>query len=100
MKVIKFLFLVFYVICFALSAKKVSKKQDLTDKEQIKQQLNQVLTPKYEYLVETRQKMENEGLTEEELRQLIKTVPELKFLNGYVDDLMKNQKDGKLQFNN
>ena len=50
MKTIKFLFLAFYVICFALLAKKYQKKQDLTNKEKIKQQLNEVLNTKYQYL--------------------------------------------------
>ena len=68
--------------------------------EEIKQQLNVLLEPKYDFLVEMRDKLENEGLTEDELRGVIQAVPELKYLDGYVDDLMQNQQDGKVGLNN
>jgi len=76
------------------------KPQEETPKEEIRQQLNDLLEPKYEFLLEMREKMQNEGLTEDELRGVIAAVPELQFLDSYVDDLMKKQDDGKLQFNN
>ena len=79
--------------------KRMPKTQDEAPKEELRQQLNDLLEPKYEFLLEMREKMQNEGLTEDELRGVIAAVPELKFLDSYVDELMEKQEDGKLQFN-
>ena len=76
------------------------KKLEKEEKEEIKQQLNDLLEPKYEFLLEMNEKMQNEGLTEEELREVIKAVPELQYVEEYVDDIMQNQQNGKVSLNN
>ena len=76
------------------------KKLEKEEKEEIKQQLNDLLEPKYEFLLEMNEKMQNEGLTEDELRGVIKAVPELQYVEEYVDDIMQNQQNGKVSLNN
>ena len=75
------------------------KKLEKEEQEEIKQQLNDLLEPKYEFLLEMNDKMQNEGLTEEELRGIIKAVPELQYVEEYVDDIMQNQQNGKVSLN-
>ena len=77
---------------------KKMKKPD--PKEQLKLQLNDLLEPKYEFLLEMKDKMQNQGLTEEELRGVIKAVPELQYVEEYVDDIMQTQQNGKVSFTN
>ena len=76
------------------------KKWEKEEKEEIKQQLNDLIEPKYEFLLEMNDKMQNEGLTEDELRGVIKAVPELQYVEEYVDDIMQNQQNGKVSLNN
>ena len=76
---------------------KKMKKPD--QKQQLKQQLNDLLEPKYEFLLEMLDKMQNQGLTEDELRGVIKAVPELQYVEEYVDDIMQNQQNGKVSLN-
>ena len=77
---------------------KKMKKPD--PKEQLKLQLNDLLEPKYEFLLEMKDKMQNQGLTEDELRGVIKAVPELQYVEEYVDNIMQAQQNGKVSISN
>ena len=77
---------------------KKMKKPD--QNQQLRQQLNDLLEPKYEFLLEMKDKMQNQGLTEDELRGLIKAVPELQYVEEYVDNIMQTQQNGKVSISN
>ena len=70
------------------------------DMKDFKKNLNEFLEKKYDFLVEMRKKMDNEGLTEGELRKVLRAVPELNRLQKDVKDLMRDKdENGRIKFN-